>query len=201
MLYHTPARRFLGPDGAATVLLLKSSGPALLPPLKEFQRLLESDEIKIYKGDGWYTREISYLERVLQIVKGASMPLPWNSVSTTEFLLLPPGRSRSDKDSLFFQISCASVLVEGFDLTESRMQDLAGYIETHSEILEWQNTVSNYYNSLHRQAKRAYDRNLQDQTLICPDIAALQQIMAGYGDSALTDVTTEIDRWYSAYKW
>lgn len=201
MLYQTPTRRFLGPAGAATVLLLNVGSAASPPPLREFQRLLETDDIKIYKGDGWYSTEISYLERVLQIVKGASTPLPWNSVSTTEFLMLPPGRSRSESKSLFFHISCASILVEGFDLTESCMQDLAGHVEVHSEILGWQSTVSDYYDSLHRQAKRAHDWNLQDQSLICPDIAALQQIMAGYGDSALADVTADIHHWYSSYKW
>lgn len=201
MLYSSPTRKFLGPAGAATVLLLKSNGAAPLPPLKEFQRLLESEDIKLYKGDGWYTNEISLLERALQIAKGASTPLPWQSVSTTEFLLLPPGRSRSDEESLFFCITCMSIMIEGFDLTESCMQDLAGHIEVHSEILGWQNTVSGYFDTLHRQAKRAHDRNLQDQTLLSPDIPALKRIMTGYGDNALADVASDIDHWYSSYKW
>lgn len=201
MLYNSPTRKFLGPAGAATVLLLNSNGTAPLPTLKEFQRLLKSDDIKIYKGEGWYTNEISYLERAMQIVKDACIPLPWQFLATTEFLLLPPGRSRSDKESLFFLISYASIVVEGFDLTEDYMRELGRHIDAHSEIQRWRETVSDHYETLGKQAKWAHERNLQDQTLLSPDIPALMQIMTGYGDKALADVTAEINHWYSSYKW
>lgn len=190
-------RQFLGKSGAATVVLLRSPDPASLPKLQELRRLFGTKEIKYYKGAGWFGSEIARLERVLEVVRGTSPLPPWLDTETTDYLLLPPGTPQS----LFFTIKHASILIYGFNLTDSCMSDLEGHIETLSHVIRWRNTVDGFHDSLQAQSVSAQKRNIQDPTILTPDFDLLQRIVDGYGDTALADVTADIKLWHSFYKW
>jgi hypothetical protein len=190
-------RNFLGTSGAATVVLLNSPDPETLPKMEEARRLFQVDEIKYYKGEGWYAEEIEQLERALEIIKGKEPTPPWQKVSTTNVLLLPPGTSPSD----FFLLKYASILVHGFNLTDACMLNLAGHVKNHSQVLQWRYTVEDFYQSLRHHSEFAKHHCIQDQSILDPDIRGLEQVMNGYGDCALAEATQDISLWYSFHKW
>lgn len=197
MPFQDQTRRFLGSQGAATVVLMNSPDPATLPKKKEIRKTFSLKESKYLKGEGWYRSEIGSLERALAIANGRTDVPPWIAVATTDFLLLPPG----SKQPLFFILKHAPVLIAGFDLTDACMADLDRHLNRHSYITSWRSSVEGFYHSLSRHSESAQEKGIADQSITNPDIARLQETLAGYGNAALASVTADIKQWCATYTW
>ncbi len=191
-------REFLGPDGAATIVFLKASDEKALPKVKDVRRLFGIDTLKYYKGGGWYSDQIKCLAQLLSILdqaKGNSPP--WHEFFPTNYLLLPTGT----KQEIFFTLTYSSILVEGFDLTNSSIQTLDKLIDLYWEMLRWQGTVSRLLNDLKSNSERAKQKQVEDPTVLNPNLMAIEQLMSGYGDAAIQSLVAELQQWHAAYKW
>jgi hypothetical protein len=197
MLSPSQARNFLGAAGAGTVVLLKAPNSSLLPKPQEIRRLFDCEDLKYYKGRGWYSEEIESLERALEIVTGAKHLAPWTPLQTTEWLLLPPGT----RQSLFFTLAHSTILIDGFDLTDAGMATLTGHLGRHSNIQDWRITVDRFYSSLDINAASAAKKNIVDPTITSPNLDGVKRLLHGYGDVALGSVITDICHWYGVHKW
>lgn len=191
-------RQFLGTDGAATIIFLKAPDESSLPKMKDVRRLFGIDTLKYYKGDGWYKDEIQNLAHLLSILdqeKGNSPP--WYEFFPTNYLLLPPGT----KQQIFFTLTYSSILVEGFDLTASAIQQLNKLIDMHWEIKRWRGAIYGFVRDLQSHAERAGQKQVNDPTILNPNILGIQDLLSGYGDSALSALTNELKQWHSNHKW
>ena len=82
---------FLGATGAATIVLLKLKDKEKPPSIKSLKLNLEVENIKYYKGDGWYRNGIRMLEQLLRILNSPTDPVSyWLNLSCTDFLQLDP---------------------------------------------------------------------------------------------------------------
>ena len=190
-------REFLGPNGAATIVLLQAPDPAALPKMKDVRRLFEIHDLKYLKGNGWYSNDIVQLERVINIISGNTEAPPWHYVATTDYLVLPPGT----KQPLFFAIQHLSILMDGFDLTNACMEELRDLLNIQWDITRWRSTVDSFYESLVSQSNDAAKKHMNDCSIIKPNVDGVKQLLAGYGDKALNIITDELRQWYDAYKW
>lgn len=197
MLTPVQTRNFLGNSGAATVVLLSARDETPLPKAQEIRRLFDCEDLRYYKGDGWYREEIGLLERASAIVKSHSDIPPWIPLETTDWLLLPP----STHQSLFFSLAHSSILVGGFDLTDACMIELRAHLDKHSGVQDWRSTVDHFYRSLELSAASAQRKQITDPTLTAPNIDGVKRLLHGYGDDALTAVTEDIRKWHATYKW
>lgn len=191
-------REFLGPDGAATIVLLKAPDEKSLPKMKDVRRLFGIDTLKYYKGDGWYKDQISCLAQLLNILdeaKGNSPP--WKEFFPTDYLLLPPGT----KQEIFFTLTYSSILVEGFDLTNPAIQALDKLIDLHWEVKRWRGSITSFTTELESRADRAAQKNVIDPTILNPNISGIQELLAGYGDEAMNALHLELQQWHSDHKW
>ena len=191
-------RDFLGPDGAATIVFLKAEDENLLPKMKDVRRLFGIDTLKYFKGDGWYRDQIQSLAQLLSILdeaKGNSPP--WKEFFPTNYLLLPPGT----KQEIFFTLTYSSILVEGFDLTNSAIVALDKLIDLHWEVKRWRGTVTSFISNLQSNADRANHKQINDQTVLNPKIPAIQDLLSGYGDAAINALTVELQQWHTKHKW
>jgi hypothetical protein len=192
-----PKSRFLGAAGAGTVVLLKSPDKASLPTLPELRRLFDVDKVRHFKANGRYAAYISQLEMALDIFGVSNGTPPWESLATTDYLLFGPGT----RQQILFTLKYHSILISGFDLTEAYMTDLMHHLDRYAGIAYYRGNVRHVCESLSPNSLAAQNKNKPNQSITNPDIVSIKQTLTGYGDTALANVTSDIQQWCKTHAW
>ena len=125
---------FLGPYGAATIVLFTSQFDSELPKLSDLKRLLHIPDGVFYRSTGYHCRDITRLEDVLRTLRDPTV----NSISytyrrktlSTDYLATVAGVNQS----LFMTLKYSAQLVAGFNLTTQAMEELAALLDHHQFI-------------------------------------------------------------------
>jgi hypothetical protein len=54
---------------------------------------------------------------------------------------------------------------------------------------------------LKRNSENASEKGVEDLTILNPNLSALQEILAGYGDDQYAKAIKDIQDWYEAFRW
>ena len=189
---------FLGPHGKATIILMRSHFDSELPKLKDLKKILHIPDGRYYKSAGRNSHEIRKLERLLSIrreIRGEERD--WQKTSSSDYLT-----TVAEVDSnLFMTLKYEAQIVDGFNLTDSAITDLEKLIDAYSRICDMRNDIEQMWHVLNRNSETAVVKGFADPTILKPNLPALQEILAGYGDAQYAKACQGIQHWYDTYQW
>jgi hypothetical protein len=189
---------FLGAAGAATIVLLKLKGKEKPPSIKNLKRNLEVENIKYYKGDGWYRNGIRMLEQLLRILDAPKDPVSfWFNISCTDFLQLDPDVNQHP----FYQVLYTDITIAGFNLTNQCMSDLESLLRIRGDICSMQDSVRSFLNKIEYNIEFAKLNSIDDVSMLDPKLEVLKEMFANYGDDALESINSRLAEWHQKYKW
>ena len=189
---------FLGPYGKATIILMRSHFDSDLPKLKDLKKLLHIPDGRYYKSGGRNYFEINKLERLLMIlqeIRGEEKD--WNKTNSSDYLITVA----EVHSNLFMALKYTAQVVDGFNLSDSAMKDLDRLIAEYNQVCSMRNDIKHVWDMLNRNSERGKEKGYVDNTILNPDVSALQQILAGYGDSQYANASKNILDWYEAHRW
>ena len=189
---------FLGPHGKATVVLMNAHFETELPKLKDLKKILHIPDGRYYKSSGRNYHEVNKIHRLLHVLaelRGEEVDRYKNHSSD---YLITVAEVHSN---LFMSIKYTAQVVDGFNLTDECMGELARLLDRYSKICSMQDDIKYMWKTLEDNKEIAEKQSATDKTILNPDIPALQAILHGYGDSHYAQVTQEIRDWYETYKW
>jgi hypothetical protein len=189
---------FLGPYGKATIILMRSHFDSDLPKLKDLKKLLHIPDGRYYKSGGRNYFEINKLEKLLMIlqeIRGEEKD--WNKTNSSDYLITVA----EVHSNLFMALKYTAQVVDGFNLTDSAMKDLDRLIAEYNQVCSMRNDIKHVWDMLNRNCERAKEKGYVDDTILNPDVSALQNILAGYGDSQYANAAKNILDWYEAHRW
>jgi len=189
---------FLGPHGKATVVLMNAHFETELPKLKDLKKILHIPDGRYYKSSGRNYHEVNRIHRLLHVLaelRGEEVDRYKNHSSD---YLITVAEVHSN---LFMSIKYTAQVVDGFNLTDECMGELARLLDRYSKICSMQDDIKYMWKTLEDNKEIAEKHLATDKTILNPDIPALQAILHGYGDSHYAQVTQEIRDWYETYKW
>ena len=189
---------FLGPYGKATIILMRSHFDSDLPKLKDLKKLLHIPDGRYYKSGGKNYFEINKLEKLLMIlqeIRGEEKD--WNKTNSSDYLITVA----EVHSNLFMALKYTAQVVDGFNLTDSAMKDLDRLIAEYNQVCSMRNDIKHVWDMLNRNCERAKEKGYVDNTILNPDVPALQKILAGYGDSQYANAAKNILDWYEIQRW
>jgi hypothetical protein len=191
-------REFLGPHGRATIILMRSHFDTELPKLKDLKKLLNIPDGKYYKSGGRNSNGINKLERLLAIlmeIRGEEAD--WRKTNSSDYLVTVA----EVHSNLFMTLKYTAQVIDGFNLTEAALNDLDKLTANYGLICAMRSDITRMWGVLNRNSERAAEKGMEDSTVLNPDVPALQELLAGYGDSEYAKAATEIQDWYDTYRW
>ena len=189
---------FLGPHGKATVVLMNAHFETELPKLKDLKKIRHIPDGRYYKSTGRNYHEVNRIHRLLHVLaelRGEEVDRYKNHSSD---YLITVAEVHSN---LFMSIKYTAQVVDGFNLTDECMGELARLLDRYRSICSMQDDIKYMWKTLEDNKEIAEKHSATDKTILNPDIPALQAILHGYGDSHYAEVTQEIRDWYETYKW
>ena len=189
---------FLGPYGKATIILMRSHFDSDLPKLKDLKKLLHIPDGRYYKSGGRNYFEINKLEKLLMIlqeIRGEEKD--WNKTNSSDYLITVA----EVHSNLFMALKYTAQVVDGFNLTDAAMKDLDRLIAEYNQVCSMRNDIKHVWDMLNRNCERAKEKGYVDNTILNPDVSALQKILAGYGDSQYANAAKNILDWYEIQRW
>ena len=189
---------FLGPYGKATIILMRSHFDSDLPKLKDLKKLLQIPDGRYYKSGGRNYFEINKLEKlltILQEIRGEEKD--WHKSNSSDYLITVA----EVHSNLFMALKYTAQVVDGFNLTDSAMKDLDRLIAEYNQVCSMRNDIKHVWDMLNRNCERAKEKGYVDNTILNPDVSALQKILAGYGDSQYANASKNILDWYEIQRW
>ena len=189
---------FLGPRGQATVILFSAHFETELPKLKDLKKILSIPDGRYYKSGGNHYRNIRKLTELLTIVQRINSaefrPIDFES---TDFLITVA----EVHSNLFMQLKYDAQVVEGFNLTDTNLEELDKLIRSFYDINSMRSQIGQMPDTLERNQESALENGFADQTILNPDVDGLKQLLDGYGDQQLGFVHQSILDWYEANRW
>ena len=189
---------FLGPYGKATIILMRSHFDSDLPKLKDLKKLLHIPDGRYYKSGGRNYFEINKLEKLLMIlqeIRGEEKD--WHKTNSSDYLITVA----EVHSNLFMALKYTAQVVDGFNLTDSAMKDLDRLIAEYNQVCSMRNDIKHVWDMLNRNCERAKEKGYVDNTILNPDVSALQKILAGYGDTQYANAAKNILDWYEIQRW
>ena len=191
-------RDFLGPHGQATIVLMRSHFDSELPKLKDLKKLLHIPDGKYYKSGGRNSYDINKLERLLVIlgeIRGEERD--WQKTNSSDYLVTVA----EVHSNLFMTLKYTAQVIDGFNLTESALDELDKLITNYGLICSMRNDITHMWNVLNRNSERASEKGIEDLTILKPNVPALQEVLTGYGDAQYAKASQDIQDWYETYRW
>ncbi len=189
---------FLGPTGAATIVLLKLAQDEKPPSIKNLKSNLDVAAVKYYKGDGWYRNGIRMLEQLLRILKTPNDPVHyWISLSCTDFLHLDPNVNQHP----FYEIKYSNITIAGFNLTNQCMNELEKLLRIRSDLCSMQESVKNFQSKIEFNIEFAKVNSIDDTSMIDPNLDLLKKMLENYGNEGLQIINSRLAEWHQKYKW
>jgi len=189
---------FLGPRGKATIILMRSHFDSELPKLKDLKKILHIPDGRYYKSAGRNSHEIRKLERLLSIrreIQGEEQD--WHKNGSTDYLA-----TVAEVDSnLFMTLKYDAQVVDGFNLTDSAIEALERLLEVYGRVCDMRDDVDRMWQVLSRNSEIAAAKDFADSTILKPNLPALQEILAGYGDAQYAQACQGIEDWYATHQW
>ena len=189
---------FLGPYGQATIVLMRAHFDGDLPKLKDLKKLLNITDGKYYKSGGRNYSKISTLQDLLvtlKEIKGEENA--WRDVQSSDYLVT----AAQVHSNLFMALKYTAQVLDGFNLTTQSIEDLQALLSQYRLICSMQGDVTSMWSTLERNAERAISKEIVDETILKPDLAALQKILHGYGDLEYAKAVKDLEDWYETYRW
>jgi hypothetical protein len=189
---------FLGPYGKATIILMRSHFDSDLPKLKDLKKLLHIPDGRYYKSGGRNYFEINKLEKLLMIlqeIRGEEKD--WHKTNSSDYLITVA----EVHSNLFMALKYTAQVVDGFNLTDSAIKDLDKLIAEYNQVCSMRNDIKHVWNMLSSNCETAVEKGYVDNTILNPDVSALQKILSGYGDSQYANASKNILDWYEIQRW
>jgi hypothetical protein len=92
-------------------------------------------------------------------------------------------------------------VIDGFNLTEAALDDLDKLISNYGQICSMRSDITHMWDVLKRNSENASEKGVEDLTILNPNLSALQEILAGYGDDQYAKAIKDIQDWYEAFRW
>jgi hypothetical protein len=190
---------FLGPFGAATVVLFTSQFDTQLPKLGEMKKRLGVTDGKYYSGHGNFEQPVRFLENAIATARNAGHPSgkPYPSVHCSH-ILLTVADVHSD---LFALIRFSAELLGGFNLNEHAMEELSRLLDRRQEITWMRMACTGWAEQLTDHKAKARRLKLTDPSILNADVEAISTVTKPYALGALAEVDEEITLWYERYRW
>ncbi|MEI7784523.1 MAG: hypothetical protein WCK08_09080 [Betaproteobacteria bacterium] len=189
---------FLGPHGKATIILIRSHFDSELPRLKDLKKLLHIPDGRYYKSAGRSSHQIFKIERLLAILRNIrGEEVDWRKIKSTDYLITVA----EVHSNLFMALKYAAQVIEGFNLTDAALTDLEARINAYAFIAGMRSDITRMVEVLSRNSESAVEKGFKDLTILNPNIPALQEILAGYGDAQFAQICRDIEDWYETYRW
>ena len=191
-------RDFLGPHGKATIILMRSHFDNELPKLKDLKKLLHIPDGKYYKSGGRNSYDINKLERLLVIVREIrGEERDWKKTTSSDYLVTVA----EVHSNLFMTLKYTAQVIDGFNLTEAALDELDKLISNYGQICSMRSDITHMWDVLKRNSENASEKGVEDLTILNPNLSALQEILAGYGDDQYAKAIKDIQDWYETFRW
>jgi len=192
---------FLGPYGAATIVLFTSQFDSELPKLSDLKRLLHIPDGVFYRSTGYHCRDITRLEDVLRTLRDPTV----NSISytyrrktlSTDYLATVAGVNQS----VFMTLKYSAQLVAGFNLTTPAMEELAALLDHHQFIWNLRENCEHWPSTLQDQMQVAQSKGLTDTSILEADFEAVRRVTNDYGLAAIQTSVQALAKWHETYRW
>ena len=192
---------FLGPYGAATIVLFTSQFDSELPKLSDLKRLLQIPDGAYYRSTGHHSTEVSQLEKVLTILRAPTVnPSRYSyrrQALCTDYLVTVAGVNQS----LFMTLKYSAQLVAGFNLTAQAMQELASLLERNRLIWNLRESCESWPSTLQNHIEEAQSMGLTDTSILEADYEAVSRVTTDYGLQAIQTSVQALGQWHDTYRW
>ena len=193
---------FLGPYGAATIVLFTSQFDSELPKLGDLKRLLKIPDGAFYRSTGQHSGEVARLEQLLSILRSTDANADFGyrhsgGDLSTDYLFTVSGVPFS----VFAALKYSAQLVAVFNLTKVAMADLVLLLDRHRRVCGLRNRCLQWPATLHEQIEQATKLGIQDPTILQADIEAVQRVTENYGLAAIQTCKDALQRWYDTHRW
>jgi hypothetical protein len=192
---------FLGPYGAATIVLFTSQFDSELPKLSDLKRLLQIPDGTYYRSTGHHSTEVGHLEQVLTILRAPDAnPNRYTyrrKTLSTDFLITVAGVNQS----LFMTLKYSAQVVAGFNLTTQAVEELAALLKQHHCIWNLRENCESWPSTLQDQMQEAQSMGLTDTSILEADFEAVRRVTKDYGLEAIQTSVKALEQWYETYQW
>jgi hypothetical protein len=153
---------------------------------------------KYYKSGGRNSYDINKLERLLVIVREIrGEERDWKKTTSSDYLVTVA----EVHSNLFMTLKYTAQVIDGFNLTEAALDDLDKLISNYGQICSMRSDITHMWDVLKRNSENALEKGVEDLTILNPNLSALQEILAGYGDDQYAKAIKDIQDWYEAFRW
>ena len=121
----------------------------------------------------------------------------WRKTNSSDYLVTVA----EVHSNLFMTLKYTAQVIDGFNLTEAALNDLDKLTANYGVICAMRSDIRRMWEVLNRNSERAAEKGVEDSTVLNPDVPALQELLAGYGDTEYAKAATEIQDWYDTYRW
>ena len=188
----------LGPYGQATIVLMRAHFDGDLPKLKDLKKLLNITDGKYFKSGGRNYSKISTLQDLLVTLKDIrGEGKAWREVQSSDYLVT----AAQVHSNLFMSLKYTAQVLDGFNLTTQCFEDLEALLTHYRLICSMRSDITSMWTTLERNAERAINKEIVDETILKPDLVALQKILHGYGDLEYAKAVKDLQDWYETYRW
>ena len=192
---------FLGPYGAATIVLFTSQFDSELPKLSDLKRLLHIPDGAFYRSTGHHSTEVGHLEQVLTILRAPDAnPNRYTyrrKSLSTDFLITVAGVNQS----LFMTLKYSAQVVAGFNLTTQAVEELNALLKQHHCIWNLRENCESWPSTLQDQMQEAQSMGLTDTSILEADFEAVFRVTKDYGLEAIQTSVKALEQWYETYRW
>ncbi len=193
-------RNILGQQNYGTVFCLNTQGSPL-PKIKEVKRLLNVSNVKFFKTSGWYSMEISNLQRSLDIVnqtKNQYWRYNYRGSYPCDYVMVVPEIA---KNNAIFTLRYSQILVNGFRLGPKSLPLLNDIQHVFFACEEMRQSGLTWNREANRNAKYIVEQQLTDPTISDVDFAGLALQMSTYGDIAVAEARSRVKSWLDCHNW
>jgi len=192
---------FLGPYGAATVVLFTSQFDSELPKLSDLKRLLQIPDGTFYRSTGIHRESIGYLEQTLKILRSSELNPKIHYYSSlrmsTDYLVTIADL----RYSLFAALKYPAQLVAGFNLTTQSMAELETLLQQYHRVCHLRNHCAGWPEVLEGNIETAQELGVTEPSILEADIEAVRRVTENYGLDAIQTCKDALQQWYDIYRW
>lgn len=192
---------FLGPYGAATIVLFTSQFDSELPKLSDLKRLLQIPDGDFYRSTGNHRESIGYLEQTLKILRSPTLNPNirhyGNQRISTDYLVTIADL----RYSLFAALKYPAQLVAGFNLTTQSMAELETLLQQYHRVCILRNQCASWPEVLENQIETAKKLGVTEPSILEADFEAVRRVTENYGLDAIQTCKDALQQWYDTYRW
>lgn len=193
-----PIKTILDSWPQVTMILFSTSDEDTLPTLRQACKALEVAEARYYVGRSRLRRVLEVLTDLQNILnKHADMPTGEPALNCDQ-LLVTQGYA---KPNMFFALRHSNSVMGGFELNKGCIAELSKAIDFFRHSVVMKDRPNDISDSVLDDRAYLIDRQCVDRAVEQLNLAAITDLMQGYGEATYTAALQRLKDWFHAHRW